>query len=88
MKPSSELHVPLETGAVTALACPANDRAAASLILAHGAGAGQRSAFIVAVARGIAALGIDVITFDFPCIRQKRRLGPPGISDRTVFDGV
>jgi predicted alpha/beta-hydrolase family hydrolase len=66
LKPSSDLHVPLETGAVTALVYPADDRAAASLILAHGAGAGQRSAFIVAFARGFAALGIDAITFDFP----------------------
>ncbi len=78
MKPSSELHVPLETGAVTALVYPAADRPAASLILAHGAGAGQRSAFIVAFARGIAALGIDVITFDFPYITQKRRIPDRG----------
>ena len=78
MKPSSELHVPLETGAVTALVYPADGRAAASLILAHGAGAGQMSAFIVAFARGIAALGIDVITFDFPYITQKRRIPDRG----------
>lgn len=78
MKPSSELHVPLETGAVTALVYPAADRPAASLILAHGAGAGQRSAFIIAFARGIAALGIDVITFDFPYITQKRRIPDRG----------
>ena len=78
MKPSSELHVPLETGAVRALVYPADDRAAASLILAHGAGAGQQSAFIVAFARGIAALGIDVITFDFPYITQKRRIPDRG----------
>ena len=78
MKPSSELHVPLETGAVRALVYPADDRAAASLILAHGAGAGQQSAFIVAFARGIAALGIDIITFDFPYITQKRRIPDRG----------
>jgi predicted alpha/beta-hydrolase family hydrolase len=78
LKPSSELHVPLETGAVTALVYPADGRAAASLILAHGAGAGQMSAFIVAFARGIAALGIDVITFDFPYITQKRRIPDRG----------
>ena len=78
MKPSSELHVPLETGAVTALVYPADGRAAASLILAHGAGAGQQSTFMVAFARGIAALGIDVITFDFPYITQKRRIPDRG----------
>lgn len=50
----------------------------ASLILAHGAGAGQRSAFMVAFARGIAALGVDVITFDFPYITAKRRIPDRG----------
>jgi len=78
LKPSSELHVPLETGAVRALVYPADGRAAASLILAHGAGAGQQSTFMVAFARGIAALGIDVITFDFPYITQKRRIPDRG----------
>jgi len=78
LKPSSELHIPLETGAVRALVYPADGRAAASLILAHGAGAGQESAFIVAFARAIAALGIDVITFDFPYITQKRRIPDRG----------
>ena len=92
MKPSSELHVPLETGAVRALVYPADDRGPASLILAHGAGAGQQSAFIVAFARGIAALGIDVITFDFPYITQKRRIPDRGpvleACYRAVIEGV
>jgi len=81
LKPSSELRVLLETGAITALVYPADAnarRAAASLILAHGAGAGQHSAFITAFARGISALGIDVITFDFPYIAQKRRVPDRG----------
>jgi predicted alpha/beta-hydrolase family hydrolase len=85
LKPSSELHVPLETGAgsdqsqgTTALVYAADQRAAASLILAHGAGAGQRSSFIIEFARGIAALGIDVITFDFPYITHKRRIPDRG----------
>ena len=78
MKRSSELHVPLETGAVAALVYPADGPAAASLILAHGAGAGQRSAFMIAFAEGIAALGIDVVTFDFPYITAKRRVPDRG----------
>ena len=88
MKPSSELHVPLETGAVTALVYPADGRAPASLILAHGAGAGQRSTFIVAFARGIAALGIDVITFDFPYITQKRRIPDRGPALEACYRAV
>jgi hypothetical protein len=44
------------------------------LILAHGAGAGQRHPFMVAVARGLAARGIDVVTFDFAYMQQKRKV--------------
>jgi uncharacterized protein len=78
LKRSNELRVPPETGAVTALVYPAEGGAAASLILAHGAGAGQRSAFMIAFAEGIAALGIDVITFDFEYITAKRRIPDRG----------
>ena len=46
----------------------------ATLILGHGAGAGQRSAFMVGVARGLSRLGIDVVTFDFPYVARGRRL--------------
>jgi uncharacterized protein len=88
LKPSSELRVPLETGAVRALVYPADDRAAASLVLAHGAGAGQRSPFMVAFARGISTLGIDVITFDFPYITQKRRIPDRGPVLETCYRAV
>lgn len=46
----------------------------AALILAHGAGAGQHSPFMTTWARGLAALGLDVITFDFLYMQQRRRL--------------
>ncbi len=62
----------------TALVYRADGEADASLILAHGAGAGQRSAFMIAFAEGIAALGIDVVTFDFQYIMAKRRLPDRG----------
>jgi predicted alpha/beta-hydrolase family hydrolase len=88
LKPSSELHVPLETGAVAALVYPADTRAAATLILAHGAGAGQQSAFIVGFARGIAALGIDVVTFDFPYITQRRRIPDRGPALEACYRAV
>jgi predicted alpha/beta-hydrolase family hydrolase len=81
--------VPLETGAVTALVYPAEEHPpAASLILAHGAGAGQRSAFIVGFARGIAALGVDVTTFDFPYITQKRRIPDRGPALEACYRAV
>ena len=88
MKASSELHVPLETGAVRALVYSAGGRAAASLILAHGAGAGQLSTFIVAFARAIAALGIDVISFDFPYIAQKRKIPDRGPALEACYRAV
>jgi hypothetical protein len=50
------------------------DRVGATLILAHGAGAGQQSAFITGFARAIAALGVDVVTFNFLYTEQRRRL--------------
>ena len=44
------------------------------LVLAHGAGAGQHHPFMVTCARGLAERGIDVVTFDFPYMAQKRRV--------------
>jgi hypothetical protein len=72
----SELTVTLETGAATTalvyLADPPQLRA--TLILGHGAGAGQRSAFMVNVARALAALGLDVVTFNFLYTEQRRHI--------------
>lgn len=50
----------------------------ARVVLAHGAGAGQRHPFIVNVARRLAAAGVEVVTFNFPYMEQKRR-----VPDRT-----
>ncbi len=47
---------------------------AAALVLAHGAGAGQSSRFMVAIAQGLAARGIAVATFDFPYMASGRRM--------------
>jgi hypothetical protein len=52
---------------------PATNDPSALLVLAHGAGAGQQHPFMVAIARGLAARGIDVVTFDFPYMREGRR---------------
>src|SRR5437660_471001 len=62
----NELSIPLGTGAATtALVYESSTPAAAALILGHGAGAGQRSGFMVDFARALAALGIQTITFNF-----------------------
>ncbi len=60
----------------TALAYPAagERRPGATLILGHGAGAGQRSAFMVDFANALSSLGIDIVTFDFPYVAQGRRI--------------
>jgi len=55
-----------------ATAYPAEGDAAAVLVLAHGAGAGQKHPFMVATAKGLAARRITVVTFDFPYMRARR----------------
>lgn len=47
---------------------------AAALILAHGAGAGQSSPFMIRVAKGLADRGISTATFDFPYMTAKRHM--------------
>jgi len=78
LKSLSELIVPLETGAsTTALVyrCAGDESCArAALILAHGAGAGQRSAFMVDFATALSDMGLDVLTFNFPYTEQRRKI--------------
>jgi uncharacterized protein len=52
---------------------PASEASGTLLVLAHGAGAGQRHPFMVKVARALADHGVDVVTFDFPYMQQKRK---------------
>jgi hypothetical protein len=61
---------------VTAMVYPGakRDRAGVTLILGHGAGASQSSAFMVDFATGLAARGIDTVTFNFLYTEQGRRL--------------
>jgi uncharacterized protein len=46
----------------------------ATLVLAHGAGAGQKSAWMVAAAQALAARGIRVGTFDFPYMTAGKKV--------------
>ena len=75
----SELAVTLPTGAATtALVYTAAPDAArpidATLILGHGAGAGQRNAFMVEFAQALSARGIDIVTFNFLYTEQGRKI--------------
>lgn len=45
-----------------------------TLVLGHGAGAGQQSGFMVAFATALSALGVNVVTFNFPYIEQRRKI--------------
>ena len=79
MKSPSELTVRLETGAATtALVYPAAGAdvapVGATLILGHGAGAGQRSTFMVDFSRALSVLGVDVVTFNFLYTEQGRKI--------------
>jgi len=72
----TELAVPLESGGtVTALVYEAVEgHASSTLVIAHGAGAGQLSPFMTGFAKALASLGVDAITFNFPYTEQRRRL--------------
>jgi predicted alpha/beta-hydrolase family hydrolase len=76
LKSPDELIIALEAGATTtALVYPAQGGpAVAALILAHGAGAGHRSPFIVNFARALSAAGLDIVTFNFLYTEQRRKL--------------
>jgi predicted alpha/beta-hydrolase family hydrolase len=69
-----------EHGRTSALAYRAGgeNRVNVTLVLAHGAGAGQDSRFITQFANGLACRGVDVLTFNFLYTEQRRR-----IPDRT-----
>ncbi len=84
MRSCDELTVDLETGAVTALVYERQGPpVGATLILAHGAGAGQRSPFLVEYAQALSAHGLDVVTFNFPYTEQRRTLP----DRRPILDG-
>lgn len=82
-----ELHA---ESAVTALLYRAARRgpSEATLILGHGAGANQRSAFMVRAASGLAARGLTVITFNFPYMERGRRLPDSASTLEACFAGV
>jgi uncharacterized protein len=62
--------------AVTAIEYPAakGDHADITLILGHGAGAGQTSGFMTKFATGLAARGVNVVTFNFLYTEHGRRI--------------
>jgi predicted alpha/beta-hydrolase family hydrolase len=94
LKNSETLTIPIPaSAATTALVYRADShRQDATLILAHGAGAGQRSPFMVTFAEALSTAGLDVVTFNFLYIEQKRRVPDRGPAleacYRAVIDAV
>jgi len=78
LKNPSEFSIALETGATTtALVYPgAGDGSGgrAALVLAHGAGAGQRSTFMVDFAHALSERGLDIVTFNFLYTERRRSM--------------
>jgi uncharacterized protein len=70
------MRVPVGDSGVTALVYPPPDpaRASATVLLAHGAGLPQTSAFMVDFAGALARRGCHAVTFNFPYTEQRSRL--------------
>ena len=65
-------------GAVGAISYPAaGGPAAATVVLAHGAGAPQTHPFMTAFAGRLSRRGLDVVTFNFPYMERGRRFPDP-----------
>jgi predicted alpha/beta-hydrolase family hydrolase len=59
-----------------------------TLVLAHGAGAGQDHPFMVRFATGLSARGIDVVTFNFAYLEAGRRAPDPGATLEATYRRV
>jgi predicted alpha/beta-hydrolase family hydrolase len=57
---------------------PTHSANAPTLVLAHGAGAGQDHPWMVRAAKGLAARGIRILTFNFPYKESGRSAPDPG----------
>ena len=70
------MRVVVGDSSVTALVYPPPDavQTGATVILAHGAGLPQTSAFMVDFAEALARRGCHAVTFNFPYTEQRRRL--------------
>ena len=73
---------------VTALLYPASKRTGVTVVLGHGAGANQLSSFMRMMAEGLAARGIDVMTFNFLYTEQGRRIPDPKARLESCYQAV
>lgn len=75
-------------GCVTALRYAAGQARLGELVLAHGAGADQNHAFMVAAAGGLAGRGVETTTFNFPYTEAGRRAPDPAPKLEACFRDV
>jgi predicted alpha/beta-hydrolase family hydrolase len=75
---ADERRIELDHGmAVTAVRYTAAEPSIATLVLAHGAGAGQFSEFMVRFAAALAERRVEVVTFNFPFTERGKKLPDP-----------
>jgi hypothetical protein len=67
---------------------PAASPGAPTLVLGHGAGAGQAHPWMTRVAKGLASRGVTVVTFNFPYIDARRRVPDPAPKLEDAFRAV
>ncbi|MEP6911209.1 MAG: alpha/beta family hydrolase [bacterium] len=79
-----------ERDSVTALlyAAPKKERAGITVILGHGAGAGQLHPFMQLFANGLAARGFDAMTFNFIYMEQGRGVPDPKAKLEACYGAV
>jgi predicted alpha/beta-hydrolase family hydrolase len=65
-----------------------SDTAAAAFVIAHGAGAGQKSAWMQRVARGMQSRSISAATFDFPYMATGRKVPDRAPVLEACWDGA
>lgn len=75
-------------GRVTARRYAARRPRLGELVLAHGAGANQEHAFMVAAAEGLARRGVETTTFNFPYTEAGRRAPDPAPKLESCFRDV
>jgi len=64
------------------------ERLGLTVVLGHGAGANQLSNFMCMIAGGLAARGIDAMTFDFLYMEQKRHVPDPKARLESCYQAV
>ena len=90
MEPEELMITVNDRESVTALLYPAakSGRVGVTVVLGHGAGANQLSEFMRVIAGGLAARGLDVMTFNFLYMEQKRHTPDPKARLESCYQAV